>query len=59
MFTYYSIKLFSILLISFINSLNSTFGYKSHLEFRMENLVESKKEKILIYNNQKVAYLNV
>lgn len=39
--------------------LHSALGYESPLEFKMKNLIENKKEEILINNNRKVAYLSV
>lgn len=39
--------------------LHSALGYMSPAEFKMKNLIENKKEKILINNNRRVAYLCV
>jgi putative transposase len=38
--------------------LHSALGYSSPMEFKMKNLIENKKEDLLI-NNQRVAYLGV
>lgn len=39
--------------------LHSALDYHSPIEFKMKNLIENKKEEIILINNRRVAYLGV